>query len=129
MPLSVRRSLIVVVAACLTMVGMSVASERASAASYQYCNGCVIYAGGSRPSGADKYATRAYVRRLSGPTANNAVPISTWSYNSGGFGCQTGAQWARETWCNISQIFPALYYASAFNHGPGNYTFNAHLSW
>lgn len=126
---SLRRVAFAAIATCLILASMSIATERASAASYQYCNNCLIYSNGSRPSGADKFATRAYIRRLSGPTANNAVPISTWAVNSNGFGCQTGQQWARETWCNISQVIPQLYYATAFNHGPGNYNFNAHLSW
>lgn len=104
-------------------------AETAAAGSYQYCNNCFIASNGNRPSGADKYATRAYIHRLTGPSANNAVPISTWSVNSNGFGCQTGHQYARETWCNISQVIPQLYYATAFNHGGGNYYFNAHLSW
>lgn len=105
---------------------MSANAGTASAATYQYCSGCTIYANGYVKSGVAAYLTLDYVHRLSGPGSGVTIAAVAQYADNGAWGTfvyssstevQHGYNGGRRAW------------GIAVNYGSGNYGFNAHENY
>lgn len=119
----IRAMLLATLTALVFSVGLS--TRTASAATYQYCGGCVIYAGQARIAPNAYFITNSYAHRLSGPAGTQIGSAALYTDN------WTWSTWAMSTSTQVNRLFNGTRPAqgAARHWGGGNYGFNAHVGY
>jgi hypothetical protein len=97
----------------------------AEAATYHYCNGCLVYARSLVEASQAKYITQDYVHRLAGPSGVTIGAVAQYADNYA---------WGNYVYSTSTEVTHSYLgnrpaWGAAANFGGGNYSFNAHVTY